>query len=326
MARVERFVASGTRVVINGKRPAQWFVTTRDVVVVDDRPAVCPIEKIPVRVIEQNGFRMFFPENLIRTRTAIEAGDIDTGMLANMRLVAMTYDIPDAVDFDNPSGFLRRFAYRFNGSCWIMNADDVPHNLIGRMLEAGCDPHVVRIDREDVEKMVGLAVSRLRDEIAARIKSAEKSQRDAERKLANAVATTGQTPEQAQKAYLKIAADVAARLAELTTDLGAAAARFGINPRVLEINRLSFAGNSIQNAMADRARAYLAAERAARAIGTTDGNAIANQLAESKMDPMVAADFLDDNGAAGGAELRAAFEPETFRLPGADEPDDADAA
>lgn len=309
MATTERFLAAKSRIVLKPKNsPAMWYELKKDVIVAGEPGhGQCPITGKRVRFVNESGFLLYFPENIVRERLVVADGDINDEFAARFRPVLFTYDIPDASDYPNPSGVLRRYAVRLNLSCWLMDAGDIPNAMIGEMLDANCDPHTFRFDPADSKKLLTVAVAKLSREIDMAVRSAARSAQNAASQLATATATTGMSAEDAHARYEKRAAAVNARLDVLKGDLAAAAERLGINPEAIKLDRLALAGNELRDEMATRARAYLDAARAAEATGTDTGRAIAAAIRSDTMDPMVAADFLDENG-GDGSDLRAAFD------------------
>lgn len=324
MARTERYLAEGTRLVILPKttRVPQWY-NTRKEVVLDVEPEIvqCPLSGNRVHSFIYEGIRIFFPPNIVRSREIFEDGDIDKEHVQSMRPVLFTYDIPDDATeivrgkerpFYNPSDYLRTFAVRLNLSCWVMNEGDVPHALISRMLDAGCDPYVFEFNPNEAGKLVGAAVATLKKEINAAIVRAEQAHIRAEAQLTNAANEEGISPEEAEQRFLDRANAISARMQSLTDDLNKVATRFGINPHVLSIDRLNITGGALKSTMEERARAYTAAANVIRETGTMMGEGLANAAAVDACPPYVMADFLRDSGkdAEADAITRA------FNLPG----------
>lgn len=330
MAFTQRFLAPGTRLVVRPKTgDAVWHETKKEMIVADSPAhAICPMTGANVNWVVQDGFNVYFPDEVVRTREVLEDGDIDTDKLNALKPILFTYDIPDdAVEmvngkprpFNNPSDQLRRFAVRLNLSCWLMDAGDIPNMLIARMLDAGCDPHVFHFDATEGKKLVSVAISRLKKEIGDAIKRAERSRVSADAQLTGALDETGMNADEAEERYVRRANGIMERLEALTGDLNAAASRFGINPRVIALARLSVTGDALKSAMATRANAYAAAAKVLKATGTTTNVALANAAEVDQVPVGIMADALQDEGnEADAIQLRDAFaEPaETFSLVG----------
>lgn len=304
-----KFIPAGQQVVIvrkNGK--PTWFKLTKDFDLSNDCPgtAVCPLSRgrVVVNYVERDGFRVLYPETLVKL--ADDADGIDPEVLANLNPIVFNYYIPTGSKFPNPSGILRRFAFRFDGSAWIMRGSDVPHALIARMIAAGCRPFVAKMDPGEAKKIIGLAIERIGEEAEAQIERAAESQEYADAQLAAAMETEGLSAEQAHTRYESRTAAIAERLESLRGDLLNAAERFGINPNILRLDRLQATRDAVSSAMAARAKIYLAAANTARAAGTAAGEQIAKSIEADQMDPMVAADFIEENG-GDATDLRRAF-------------------
>lgn len=329
MASTQFFLAAGSRVVIVDKSGvAKWHTTTKEIIVEGELGiGSCPLTTARVRFIRIDGFQVFFPENILRSREILTDDDLNPEVVKNFRPMLFTYDLPDRAGFKNPSALLRRFAVRMNLSDWLLDTGDLPNALIGEMLDAGCNPRTYRFHPDDARKLLADAVVELRKQVAAAVKRAERSAREAAEWLATATAEEGLTADEAHARYERRAAGVESRLDVLRDDLAAAAARFGISEETIRLERLSTTGGILKAEMAARARAYLDAARTAEASGATDGAAVGAAIRGDKMDPLVAADWLDENG-GDGAALRAAFNPEpatatadddTFSLVGTDD-------
>lgn len=229
---------------------------------------------------------------------------IDASIAKNIRPVLFFYDIPTDSGFPNPSGYLRRFAVRINKSDWVMSESDVPHPLILEMLKVGATPRVVRFHDSENMKLVRMAIESLREEIAEHLKRAADSQKKSDRQLED----SNDEPEKAHDYYLKRSEDIKTRLGKLCEDMETVIGRFGILPTALKIDTLRTTSNAISNAMETRARAYMEAANKARMTKTSDGEAIAKSIEANQMDPMIAADFLDEHEMGSGESLRKAFQ------------------
>lgn len=310
MAFTQRFLPANTRIVVlapKAKTPV-WHVMKKELVIdSDDLPhAECPMTKESVNHLTKDGFQLYFPDRIIRVRLVIEDGDLDDARMAAFQPVYLSYDIPDDAmefrkgkmrPFQNPSGLLQRYAIRVNDSDWLMDAGDVPHALIARMLDAGATPRVVRLHPEDGRKHVLEAILALQNYISDRVAGAEDSRLYADQQLAGAVEgdeTT--TPEEREKRYRNRIKDVTKRLDDLADDIKAVSIRFGINARVFAVGQLITTRETLATEMTKRANAYAEAAKQLAAIGTTDTTALARAMEQDQVPAGVAADALRDNG------------------------------
>lgn len=331
MANTVRYLAPGTRLVVrSGNLAPRWHTTSREVVIdVEPSTQVCPITNGRVHSFIHEGFRLYFPPAIVRTREEFAEGDLNEEAINNVRPVLFTYDIPDNavyVDhngkerpFYNPSDRLRRFAVRLNLSCWVLAEGDVPHALVARMLDAGCDPYVFKFDPEEAKKLVGMAVTKLRKEINAAITRADESRARAESQLTNAMQEEGMTEEEAERRFLERAEQINVRLNALTEDLNLVSRRFGINEHVLNINRLTDTGAALKVEMVKYAEAYAEAAKKLRAIGTDTGIALARAAEMDACPVEVMADYIREEGGETGNEdankLLEAFRPDLMPFP-----------
>lgn len=105
--------------------------------------------------------------------------------------VEVSYYIPGKLDpvtrkltpvFPNPSPILRHFAFRIDGSVWMMDESRVPQKLFADMMAAGCTVNVIRYDEAEREKILKRArevleqeVNRVRTELENSLKKAQKN-------------------------------------------------------------------------------------------------------------------------------------------------------
>lgn len=365
MATVERFIPAKSRLVVCPQKPGAapvWHELKRDLILpVDDELAKteCPITKEAVNWFtrevptenDKTRFALYFPDRVIRVRLKLEPGDLDDARMASFKPVYLTYDIPDDAQefyynkkgelksrpFPNPSGILRQFAIRVNKSDWLMDAGDIPHTLIAKMLDAGATPRPVRLHPDDAKKHIEEAILALQKEVIGRVKSAEASLAYANEQLAGAGEEADMTPEKAEKRYRARAKQIGTELTKLAGDLAKAVERFGIGgnivDQIMQLGRLSTTAETITDTMQKQADAYRTATAALAAVGTADATAMANAAANDQAATFAMADMLRDAGNDQAADaLQAAFAPSggaeaadddnEFSLVG----DDADAA
>jgi hypothetical protein len=337
MAFVQRFLAAGSRLVVRkGKAEAKWHVTKTEIEV-EGEPgtANCPLSPAhpPVRTIKHRGFTVYFPPNVVRSRTVLEEGDLVPDVSENIRPVLFTYDIPEDAfvivrgkkrPFPNPSDELRRYAVRLNYSNWVLNEGDVPHALVARMLDAGCDPLVFEFDPKARQKLISMAVGRLRGEIKLAIARAEESRTRAMGQLDRSGEEEGISPEEAEERFRNRIEAIDERVKQLHADMEAVSARFGINAGILGLCELDATGASIKDEMTKKAEAYAKAIKDLKAAGTSTTNALAKAAEQEAVPTDILADALRDEGRDGEADkLVGAFagngDGETFRLPGSEE-------
>lgn len=100
------------------------------------------------------------------------------------RGVEVSYLIPEVMNpttgkrktaFPNPSGILRRFAFRIDGSVWMMDEKKVPETLFRKMIAAGCTVNVIRYDVGERDKVLALARTALEQELKRIRKKLEES-------------------------------------------------------------------------------------------------------------------------------------------------------
>lgn len=220
-----------------------------------------------------------------------------------MEVQMLIYDIPDTAGFPNPSSRLRPIAIRVNLSCWIVPTHLIPWGLLHRMERAGCKWRTVKFDREEGDKLVGMAVDSIKGELNAAIARARKSARYAEMKYRR----SKKAPEIAQGEYIKARNLIQKRIRKLVKELRQVTTNFGIRETLPFASTLD-AVNAIHAEMAARARTYVeATSRIRYALGQNDPVALA--AARDAIPAEIMADYLADHN-LNDDDLRTAFNPE----------------
>ncbi len=113
-----------------------------------------------------------------------------------VQFIAVTYDIPSTSDIPNPSYRLRRYAFRFNKSCWIMPANRRPDELIAELIEAKANVRVGRWDtgqeaeiRQWAKQEIEQETMRAHTSMLTQINKAHEAFQQAEANLAEAADT-----------------------------------------------------------------------------------------------------------------------------------------
>lgn len=325
MARQEKYLPAGSRLIIKQpNQPAQWYTTKKEIVL-ETTPvdATCPLTGEPVVTATAHGLPIWFQARMVRSRIVLADGDVDDAVF-NEQFSLYHYDVPQARNYPNPSNRLYPIAVRLTESAWMMRTSDIPYELMAEMQDHGCAVEVNKFDKAESRRLIHQAVGKLQEELAAAVARAEASRVRAERAL-ETEPTDGEdvtTPEEAEKACLKQAQAIEKRLTLLASQITKAAARFGIREQAVNINRLGATAATISATMKERAAAYVAAQKALREANTTTGTALANGArdgAENKVPAYVLADALREEGHEDEANrLQEAFAEDdgTFSLTG----------
>lgn len=239
--------------------------------------------------------------------------------LPTVTAACLFYDIKVGSKIPNPSPELRRLGFRANLSCWVIPHGAMPWNLIHDLNKKGANAKVVKFDASEGPKLVAMALSTLKNDIAAQVKRCRANiLKAAEKHLAEA-----ETPEERELAlarYEMRAEAICKKLETLIEDSVEAIKTFGVNPDALSLTSARSAFEAFQVGYAAKAAEYAAATEALRdAAKTTPGdgtlNALANAAAADALPPEVAADALREAGNEKAADrLQKAFDPETFSL------------
>lgn len=299
----QRYLPAGSKVLVvrpNGRRV--WHTTkTKILFHTEPEPAVCPATgRTDVVTYRAEGMVIFFLPSLIETGTAAVAPDTapipEPLAPADLRACLLIYDIPERVEFPNPSDRLRRLGVRVNLSCWCVPEIDVPYTLLHEMTKAGATWHVVRFDANEAPKLVRMCLGAIRKEIADAVVRSKQAAARATVQMDD----SDNTPEKVEERYLIRARAIAERYTELVTDLTAAARRFGISEAALQTQDADSAIAGISAGMHARARIYLTK---VRLVKQQTGAVFVENCPAGML-----ADFMDDHGmAADASELRRAF-------------------
>jgi hypothetical protein len=182
----------------------------------------------------------------------------------------LQYDIPDAVDFPNPSPILRRIGFRSNLSVWVIPNHRIPWTLLNDMQAAGCIWHVVKFDTSEAKHLASMCAIALRQEIVDAVNMARTSESAAMR------------------------ADLA-RARRLLADAREACKSFELNPDTFEFGNSHRALMSIGLAAKVRAKLYADAATEIAQLGDTVSQGMAAAIRANEVPVGIVADYMQDN-------------------------------
>ena len=84
----------------------------------------------------------------------------------NFRACLVVYDIPTGGEAANPSARFKRAGVRINYSCWIVPLHLVPLLKLSELKGQGADVEIVEFAEGETDKIIAMAQSALRKEIA----------------------------------------------------------------------------------------------------------------------------------------------------------------
>jgi predicted RNA-binding Zn-ribbon protein involved in translation (DUF1610 family) len=214
------------------------------------------------------------------------------------RVSMLQYDIPDSVDVANPSGILRRLGIRVTLSVWAVQEARMPWPLIDRMGKAGCKVFTVRFDPEEAPKLISLAITSLREDIAEARASLQASLDWAAEDLQD----SDESPDKAEKAYRRRTRAAIGHAEKLLEDLQEAAEAFGVaGPITQDMAQARARIGGLRAATQARASMYL------RLAERQKEGPLKRAAMNGDVPAGVLADALEDDGEDTTAE-RAAFE------------------
>lgn len=222
-------------------------------------------------------------------------------MATSQNFYFLSYDIPDRSNIQNPSPFLRRRAARIQLSVWVVSEANMPHARIQSWRERGANVYVVKFDAAEAENLIVMVHEGLKREAEIAKKRAEKAIESAEKAMS-------ESKDGADSAFASFEFKCQKALKRVETimgDLEHAAGLFGIDAEsVPTVNCLS-AVRALQQSAFRRAEHYVEMAKAAAQIGG-EGQHIADLAQADEMNPLVLANYLEDNG-VDASEARDAF-------------------
>jgi hypothetical protein len=221
-----------------------------------------------------------------------------------MKINLLVYDIPSALDYDNPSGQLRRVGFRVNLSCWAVTEESTPWNLLEEFTTLKIDwklfpfasdatPSLIQACREAIVKELADAGKRndeaLADSMAKHLESRE--------------AEDEKTRHKGDKRYEYSTKNLITRANQLLDDLESAARCFGIDPATLTI---AGARDSVKAlTLQATTKAHLYANMTHLAAGT----AMESAAQDNAVPAGILADFVEETTGNSMTEVREAFRP-----------------
>lgn len=103
----------------------------------------------------------------------------------------LVYDIPQRLNFPNPTSRLWRCGTRLNLSVWVIRADLTPWTLLNEMKNAGVRWHLLPFSDADSKEATQLMLGNIRDELRAAQQREAKSLREQDATLAAAETAAG---------------------------------------------------------------------------------------------------------------------------------------
>lgn len=245
----------------------------------------------------------------------------------NLSAVMLTYDIPSAVDYPNPSGELRKIGFRSNLSCWVIPEGMLPLTLIHELRTKGhADVDIVKFDASEGPRLARLAVRNTRKELEEQIKRTRENLAKWEANFLKDGEENTEERKDAHARYVSRCASILRRLKLLADDLDQAVRNFGVDPAQIGMVDARRSFDLMQAGVAKRAEAYVKATNALKGAGTADAALLAKAAGQDQAAHYAMADALREAGDEKAADdLQAAFDakPEeegdgTFSLVGED--------
>jgi hypothetical protein len=207
----------------------------------------------------------------------------------------LTYDIPSAINFPNPSNILRRRGVRFNLSCWILDEDRVPWSLVEDMKQAGIRKVYVvpgfDTNHEDAQRlMIDALTEDVRKQQERDLKALKRQDEALAAAEAEANGVWTRELDAARKKHAKDRKSTLKSTEKLLADLAYAMDLYKLNKNLVPF---SSARQQIANIRAlNGAQASYYTQMAAAAQGTP----LAAAAAADDIPAGILADFVEENG------------------------------
>lgn len=248
-------------------------------------------------------------------------------MSSQIRFSVFQYDIPDQVDFPNPTGYLRRrnnhgkvFAFKTQYSMWLVDRDNPPLALQAKMEAAGCTVDLYPLDPEFNEQYLARAATQMSRDLDAAKKKQEVALKKADDKLAEAEQQFNDGVigwdrlVKARKDHATHRKNALGRLEQLVKDLEAACKQFGIAAPEKHFSKARARVQGIRALGSRRAELYVELADAIK------GTAMETAAKDAEVPVGILADYAEENGIAPEtvAKVRETFtEPEKAPAPAA---------
>jgi hypothetical protein len=220
-----------------------------------------------------------------------------------MKAVELTYDIPKKSGLTNPSPVLRRVGFRVNFSTWALPQEKVPYPLLAALTEGGARWTIVKYDAGEADKLIGMAVEALRQEVARAGRSAEQSCERARERIEVALRAEGATPDATEaesERYWRRCRSALRRAERLLEDAERAALSFGVGGSV-RTDEMDNHVVALRHACKAQAAVYAEMARAVR------GTPLEAAAADGEVPPLVLADFVEEECEQDASAARVAF-------------------
>lgn len=211
-----------------------------------------------------------------------------------MKASLLVYDVPSALNIDNPSAQLRRRAVRINLSCWVVPEGYEPWNYLDELRVAGVSWHIIAFDASESDKLIALAKEAIAREVLAALERCRKSRDGAFERFED-------DPSDASWDKVDATVDRAfERLEEVLQELEEAAGAFKLDAQLLPFDSARAQARKLK-AMADVCAASIA-----DLVKRVSETPIAEAAKNDEVLPLILADYAEDNGLDASA-VRAVF-------------------
>lgn len=208
----------------------------------------------------------------------------------------LLYDVPTGSGVANPSGRLRRIAFRINLSAWVVRRPDLPYSYLNSLAARGVKWRVVSFDPSEAGTLVQMGIENIRQEIASAVARSRKADRRASRNRDKNDAKSDIDYAVACRLNVR-------RLRKLLDDMEHAAARFGITAGQLSLAEARSAVDAIDAGMKGQCAAYAAMAKVARKSRASGSRAMASAIEQDQVPAGIAADWCEENGGNVGTQV-----------------------
>lgn len=223
----------------------------------------------------------------------------------------LVYDIPSVLDYPNPSGRLRRVAFRINLSCWVVSDNATPWKLLEEFTAEKISWHLVPFDAKGNLQLITLCKDAICKEISDAQERNEASLKRAQQEhiAMSAKADDGPTQERVDKMFDRRVGLISKNSEKLLADLTHCATTFGLDSADLPIVSARLGVNNLLRIAQTRAHLYT------QMVEAVNGTEIHNAANTDEGVPVgILTDYIEERTGVDQTPVRQAFESPTAVL------------
>lgn len=295
-ATIKQYIPAGSEVVVYSNGAHKWHTTKTNIPIVDPKPENCPVREVEAVTIQYKGYTLWFLE----AQANVELTEEQENSARRMELVKLEYDIPAAVmargQIEHPSTYLWARGVRTSGSMWILPKGNVPLSRLRELTRAGCLWEITKIDVSDAANKMQRAIASLQTERIQAYISYDACMRSAEERFNDGNGDVNSKLKKRSADHKRIEKELEKKLENVRQ--GAVALGIPLDWVEGTSMRTIIRATVIDPAKREWETKSEVTEDAVtrlRNLNTTEATALADSLANERIDPRVVADYLEEH-------------------------------